>query len=134
MSLSKSYINPARGYTNVVATDSAGVRTILVSGQVGLEEGSREAPSDLGEQAKIAWTNLKTQLAAAGATPDDVVKLNVYIKDLDPDSVRAVGKAQAANFPTEKPPAATWVGVTSLVFPSLAVEIEATAVVPANGD
>lgn len=125
----REFINPSRGFTHVVKVRAAGLETVYVSGQVGWKEGEEAPGADLAEQAEIAWSNLARQLAAAGADNDAVVKLNVYIKNIDPERVRTVGRARGEHFPTARHPAATWVGVTGLVHPQLEVEIEATAVV-----
>lgn len=37
---------------------------------------------DIREQARLALENMKTALAAAGATPNDVVRIIVYFKDM----------------------------------------------------
>ena len=38
-----------------------------------------------------AFRNVETALAAAGLTPADVVKLNYYVVDLDPEKVAQFG-------------------------------------------
>jgi len=127
--MEKEFLNPSRGFTHVVTVRSGDAKTIYVSGQVGWEEGQPAPATDLAEQAAVAFRNLAQQLEAAGASRSDVVKLNVFIKEIDPDKVRVVGRAQAEHFALDPPPAATWVGVTGLVRPQLLVEIEAVAVV-----
>ncbi|MFP6581121.1 MAG: RidA family protein [Candidatus Hydrogenedentota bacterium] len=128
--LTKEFINPSRmGFSNSVAYTSNGVKTIVVAGQVGHD--GKETPEDIGAQADIVFANLVKELEAAGAGVDDVIKLNVYIVNMDRDRSTAVGKAKAKVFTQENQPASTWVGVASLVFPGLLVEIEATAVVEA---
>ncbi len=126
--MEKEFINPTKmGFTNTVAVKAAGVKTIYVSGQVGSGEGG--IPEGLAEQAELAFGNVVKQLEDAGATTEDVIKLNVYIKDMDPAMLRPVGAAHAKYFTHENKPAATWVGVTSLISPQLLLEVEATAVV-----
>ena len=124
MTLEKEYINPMKswGFTNTVTTASNGVKTIHVSGQTGQGDG-HEA------QADAAFKGVVEQLKAAGATPEDVVKLNVYIVNLSQDAVQGVGAAKSKYFTAEDQPASTWVGVTSLVMPQMLVEIEAVAVI-----
>jgi enamine deaminase RidA (YjgF/YER057c/UK114 family) len=69
-------------------------------------------------------------LGAAGLTPADVVKLNYYVVDLDPEKVAQFGAgAVAAKSAGVRMPkaASTMVGVTALVEPGYLVEIEAVA-------
>lgn len=129
--MDKDFINPSKmGFSNTVAVASAGAKVIYVSGQVGYDDG--KTPDDIGEQAEIAFKKLVNELEAAGATVADVVKINVYIVNLDPEKSKAVGAAKAKYFTQENQPASTWVGVTSLIFPNLLIEVEAIAIVEAG--
>ncbi len=129
--MEKEFINPSSmGFTNTVAITSGGAKLVYVSGQVGYADG--KVPDDIGEQADIAFKNLVSELEAAGAKVEDVVKINTYIKELDGEKAKAVGVANAKYFTQENQPASTWIGVTSLIFPNLLVEVEAIAVVEAD--
>lgn len=128
--LKKEFVNPSTmGYSNSVSYTSNGVKTILVSGQVGYD--GKEIPEDIGSQAEIAFTNLIKELHAAGADVSDVIKINTYIVNMDRERSTAVGRAKEKYFTQEDQPASTWIGVASLIIPTLLVEIEATAVVEA---
>jgi len=73
------------------------------------------------------------QLAAAGASMADVIKLNGYIVDIDRDKVNAYSQARNRYIPADAPPpASTLVGVAGLVRDYFLVEVEAVAVVPAS--
>ncbi len=130
-SFEKRYLNPDRGFTHVVEV-RGDHRTIYVSGQIGWVPGAEEPAIGLPEQADQAFANLARHLSDAGASADDVIKLTVYVKDLDPTKIRAIAGAQKKELPTSKLPAATWVGVTSLVHPDLLVEVEAIATVASD--
>ena len=126
--LTKEFINPSSmGFTNVVSVKSGSMKLVYVSGQVGYADGG--IPESIEEQADLAFKNLVSELEAAGVTVADVIKINTYIKDLDRESAGAVGVAKAKYFTQENQPASTWVGVTSLIFPQLLVEVEAIAAV-----
>lgn len=126
--LEKEFINPtSMGFTNTVTVKAAGVKTIYISGQVGTGESG--IPEGLAEQAGLAFKNIVKQLEDAGATTEDVVKLNVYIKNMDSTMLQPIGAAQAKYFTHKNKPASTWVGVTGLVYPQLLLEVEATAVI-----
>lgn len=128
--LSKEFINPSpMKFSQSVAYTANGVKTILISGQVGYDGTS--IPEGIDAQADIAFTNLVNELSDAGATVNDVIKLNTYIVDMDQARATAVGRAKAKHFTQDNQPASTWVGVASLIFPTLLLEIEATAVVEA---
>ena len=64
--LTKEFINPhPMGFTNTVAYTARGIKTIVVSGQVGYADGKFGETFE--EQAEMAHRNLVEQLAAAGA-------------------------------------------------------------------
>ena len=128
--LTKEFINPhPMGFTNTVTYTSGGIKTIIISGQVGYADGKVGATFE--EQADIAHQNIVRELTAAGASVDDLVKINTYVVDLDSTRSKAVQAAKAKYFTQEHQPASTMVGVSALVMKPLLVEIEATAVVEA---
>ena len=121
------YIDPAGGFTQVVATTNDGVKTIFVSGQVGQGDTLRE-------HAESAFAGVVRRLEQAGATPADVVKIRIFVKDFEPAQYPTIAEARLATFPTEDQwPASTMVGVNELFAESLRVEIEAIAVVADPG-
>lgn len=120
--LTKTYINPAQGYSQAVSVTANGVTTIYVSGQVGAGE-------NFEAQFRDAINNLLTTLEHSGATFDDVVKYTTFVVDYQPeylDTFRAVRKELLGD--TDMP-ASTLVGVPTLGLPEWGVEIEAIAVI-----
>lgn len=109
--------------------DIGAQRTIFLSGQASVDEEGRPVhPEDMSAQLEQAMDNLETVLREAGALLSDVVVLNVYTTDVDrffEASGETVGRLAEAGCR----PASTLLGVSSLAYPELLVEIEATAVV-----
>lgn len=128
----KELINPpelhdtSKYYTHVVA--SRAPRTVVVSGQIAVNQ-RREilGRGDLRTQASRAFKNLKTALAAAGATPADVVKINVYIVDYKQADLAILEEAISECFGENRGFASTVVGVKALALDGLLIEVEATA-------
>jgi enamine deaminase RidA (YjgF/YER057c/UK114 family) len=98
---------------------------IWVSGQVGIDANMHPGKG-LTEQARLAFTNLKTVLEAAGASLVDVVELLTFHIDLRGGS--AEFGAVKDEFFTSDYPSWSAVGVTQLALPELLVEIRAVAV------
>ncbi|MDX1333402.1 MAG: RidA family protein [Robiginitalea sp.] len=119
----KTFIDTHDGYSEAVAFVSGGLKTIYVSGQVG------EGP-DLDSQMRSALSNLKEVLGKAGATMDDVVKMNTYIVDYGPQSLETFRGVRRELLGDTEMPASTLVGVESLALPEWLIEIEAIAVMP----
>lgn len=114
-----------RGYSQVVA--ASGQRWIHVAGQGGIAaDGS--VPADLGEQTRLMFEKVRIALAAAGASPKDVVRIIVYIVDLESTNPAPVYAGIREFFPADAKPASTIVGVGALALPGMKVEIDVTAV------
>ena len=126
--LTKEFINPhPMGFTSTVTYTHGGVKTIVISGQVGYADG--KVGETFEEQVDIAHQNVIRELESAGATAADLIKTNTYVVDLDSTRSKAVQAAKAKYFTQEQQPASTMVGVSALVMKPLLVEIEATAVI-----
>ena len=120
------FINPAGGYTQVVTVEDRGVKTVYVSGQVGSGE-------ELRAHAESAFAGVAEQLAAAGASMREVVKIRIYVTDFDPADYGIIADARLAAFPEDAWPVSTMLGVNALAREDFRVEIEATAVVAEPG-
>lgn len=131
--MEKKFINPEalatpRGYTYVVTAQ--GGKMVFVAGQVAFDaKGEVVGRGDLRAQARQTYENLKAALAAAGATPADVVKMNTYVVDYKPEDLAVIREVRSQFFPQENPPASTLVGVQALALDGLLIEVEAIAVV-----
>jgi enamine deaminase RidA (YjgF/YER057c/UK114 family) len=79
------------------------------------------------EQFDIALRNLDACLKAAGGGPEHVVKVTVFLTDVDDRPL--INPARQRYFGQHRP-ASTLVEVSALVLPKLKVEIEAQAVLP----
>lgn len=99
---------------------------IFISGQIARDaEGRIEGDGSMLSQATMALSKIKALLEAAGATMDDVAKLNVYVTDIT--KRLEIGEARRKFFSGDFP-TSTLVQVAALVEPGLLVEIEATAI------
>tara|TARA_B100001750_G_C15497754_1_gene595274 strand:- start:469 stop:888 length:420 start_codon:yes stop_codon:yes gene_type:complete len=126
--LETEFINSSTTFSQVATVSSNGVKTIYVSGQVGIRDG--EIPDSFAEQMDIVFANMVEQLEAAGATMADVIKLTGFIVDMDGERRTAYSEARARYFSDDNPPpASTLIGVSGLVIPVLQVEVEAIAVI-----
>lgn len=97
-----------------------------ISGQVAqAADGSLVGGGDAGEQARQCLRNVDALLRAVGASREDVVKVSVFLTDMED---RAAVAAAREEYFGEHRPAATLVEISALVSPALKVEIEATAV------
>lgn len=113
-------------YTQVIA--ATGSRLVFVAGQVADDaEGNLAGPGDLAAQARQAFANVGRCLAAAGAAPEQVTKITIYVVGHRPEYLPDISTARIAVFGDHKP-AATLVGVQTLAEPGYLIEVEAIAV------
>ena len=118
------------GYTHVV--DMAGpARIIYIARQLALDRsGKMVGVGDFRAQAIQVFENLKSTLAAVGASFNDVVKTNTYVLDMSHRPILREVRDSYLN--KAAPPASTLVGVTALAYPEALIEIEAIALLPAG--
>jgi enamine deaminase RidA (YjgF/YER057c/UK114 family) len=104
-------------------------RLVYISGQVSLNaKGELVGEGDLQAQAAQVYANLKTALAAVGASFNDVVKLNTYVVNLQSEHAAILREIRQTQIPQIPPPASTLVGVTGLARKEFMIEVEAVAV------
>lgn len=100
---------------------------VIISGQASIDEnGDVVGAGDFDAQAEQVFKNIRRTLEAAGSSMDKIIKVNIYLTDMDhfPKIVELRG-----NYFTRPWPADTITGVTALALPELMIEIEATALV-----
>lgn len=104
---------------------------LFVSGIVPVDE-NRElvGGDDVVAQARCVFDNMRAVLAAAGCTFADVVKVVVYLTDVD-DRARINPVRQEVFGDTR--PASTLVEISALVIPGAKVEVECVALIPSTG-
>ncbi len=98
---------------------------IWISGTVGVDADGN-IPDDTVEQFRVAMDNLDQVLRAAGGRPEHIVKVTLYLTDVE-DRQRINPIRQ--EYWGEHRPASTLVGVAALALPGLKIEIEAEAVI-----
>jgi enamine deaminase RidA (YjgF/YER057c/UK114 family) len=121
--IEKEYIEPNEGFSQTVVVKTGNFKTLYISGQIG--DGI-----DLETQTISTFQNLEKQLANCNATFKDVVKMNTYIVNFNPEiDLPVFRKVRKEFLGTENYPASTLVGIQSLGRKEWLIEIEAVAVV-----
>ena len=120
---------PPVGFSHVAV--AAPGRLVFLAGQTAHQADGSLAGSTLAEQFAAAAENVAAALAAAGATPADVVSLQIFTTDVDGyrEQSKAIGAGYRSVFGPHYPPMAL-LGVTRLYDPDSLVELVAVAVIP----
>ena len=115
------------GYSQIV--DVAASRIIFISGQTALDSDGRVVgKSDFAAQATQVFHNLGVALQASGCTAASLVKLTVFLTDMN--NLASYREARNRFFASVTPPAApavTLVEVSKLYGAEFMIEIEAIA-------
>lgn len=113
-------------YTQVVA--ATGSRFVFVAGQVAEDpQGRLLGAGDLAAQARQAFANVGRALAAAGARPDQVARITIYVVGHRPAYLPLISDARVAVFGDHKP-ADVLIGVETLAEPGYLIEVDALAI------
>jgi enamine deaminase RidA (YjgF/YER057c/UK114 family) len=117
---------PQQTYTQVVV--ATGSKLVFVSGQEPEDiNGNLVGRGDLAAQARQVYANLGRALAAAGAGPEQVARITIYVVNYERDQCLAIiEEARKALFGDHKP-ADVVLGVASL-SPGYLIEVDAIAV------
>ena len=128
----KQIINPPelpvpRGFSHGIAIE--GGRLLMLAGQDASDaKGKIVAPGDLLAQYEQVVKNLKAVVEAAGATLQDVVKLNIYVTDRNAyrAQLKPLGEIYRAYFGRHYPAMALF-EVKGLFNPDAMIEMEGVA-------
>ena len=122
----KGLPEPISHYTDVVVAGPG--RTIYVSGCGAIDEsGKLVGRGDITAQTRKTLDNMKLALAAAGATLADVVKVTVYLGNVE--DRQKVNEVRKEYFGAAKP-ASTLIEISRFAIDGMLIEIEAVAVAP----
>ena len=115
------------GYSQIV--EVAASRMIFIAGQTALDaDGNLVGRGDFAAQAQQVFENLATALRASGCTAANLVKLTVFLTDMD--NLASYREARNRFFASVTPraaPAVTLVEVSKLYGADFLIEIEAIA-------
>ena len=126
--MSVEVINPgslSRGsYSHAVVV--TGGRLVFVSGQVSVDGTGKVVGTTFEAQAEQVFANVATVLTAAGARWQDVVKMNVYVRDLTSAKVKLFREIRQRHL-LDHQPASTLVATPGLVHEDMMLEVEVVA-------
>ncbi|MGM0507582.1 MAG: RidA family protein [Fusobacteriota bacterium] len=126
-------INPDN-FTKTVGAYSHGIKVplgeksmIFLTGQIAMDKnGDAVAPDDIKEQTVFIFKNIKRLLKEAGANLKDIVKIQIFLIDMDDFSKITPIRDK---YLSEARPVSTLVEVSGLVKKGCHIEIEATAII-----
>ena len=135
--------DPSRGITalgnkvpavfcDAVRVEAAGCTFLYISGKMALDKNNNLVGRTMREQTTQVLENIKAVLAHEGGTMDDIVRVRVYVTQLDNESLKDIHDVRSKYFTKGKYPASTLVRVDQFVRDGGLIEIDADAVLPAR--
>lgn len=101
---------------------------LFISGKLGVKpDGS--LGRTMREQTQQVLENIRELLQREGATIDDIVRVRVYVTQIDAASLRDIHEVRSKFWTAGKYPASTLVRVDQLVRDGALIEVDADAVV-----
>jgi 2-iminobutanoate/2-iminopropanoate deaminase len=117
---------PTKAYSQGVVIPIGDAELMFVTGQLAQDiDGNVIAPNNTEEQTKVVFSRIEAILGEAGMTFDNVVKAQIFIKDISQSKI--VSAIRDEVFKNSKP-ASTLVEVSGFVKEGCMIEIEVTAV------
>jgi 2-iminobutanoate/2-iminopropanoate deaminase len=119
-------LKPIRPYYSQAVKVQGATAQIFVAGQTWDPKIGGAAREDAAAQMEFALKGMKAVLEASGAKMEDVVKVTVYVRNIE--DLDKIAGARIKYF-GKSPPASTIVEVSKLYHPDLLIEIDAIATI-----
>ena len=105
---------------------------LFISGKVGLKADNTLAGRTMREQTQQTLENIREILTREGGTMDDIVRVRVYVTQVDALSLRDIHDVRSRFWTEGKYPASTLVRVDQLIRDGALIEIDADAVIASS--
>jgi enamine deaminase RidA (YjgF/YER057c/UK114 family) len=105
---------------------------LFISGKVGMKSDNTLAGRTMREQTQQTLENIREILTREGGTMDDIVRVRVYVTQVDALSLRDIHDVRSKFWTEGKYPASTLVRVDQLIRDGALIEIDADAVIAAS--
>ena len=121
----KSLRIPTKAYSQGIVIPLGDAELMYVTGQLSQDaDGNVVAPNDTEAQAKVVFSRIEEILKVGGMTMDNVVKIQIFIKDITESKLVSVLRDEV--FKNAKP-VSTLVEISGFIKEDCTIEIETTA-------
>jgi enamine deaminase RidA (YjgF/YER057c/UK114 family) len=138
--LKKYYLTPATlpdwstYFSQVAVVEKNGIKMIYLAGQVGVDpQKNLVGNGTLRDQIEQTFRNLQIALESVEATIADIIKMNIYVVNYQPEDAEIIGEVLKQYFSMGQLPAMSLMGVQALAEERFLVEIDAEAVIEGDG-
>jgi reactive intermediate/imine deaminase len=121
-------IRQPNGHFSQATVIEARGKLVFISGMTSRRpDGTIAGIGDIEAQTKQVCENIKAAVEAAGGTMDDIVRVDVYVRNME--HFEKIHKVRREYFKAPAP-ASTMVEITKMTSPEYLIEINAIAVLP----
>jgi enamine deaminase RidA (YjgF/YER057c/UK114 family) len=116
-------------FSDAVRVDLPDCAMLYISGVVGIDQEGKLTDRTIKGQTRQVLENIKRVLDHEGGTIDDIVRVRVYVTQIDQQSIRDIHEVRSTYFTPGRYPASTLVRVDQLIRDGALIEIDADAVI-----
>jgi enamine deaminase RidA (YjgF/YER057c/UK114 family) len=116
-------------YSDAVRVDLQECTLLYISGMIGVDETGAVVDRTIKGQTRQVLENIKRVLDHEGGGFDDIVRVRVYVTQIDAQSIRDIHEVRSTYFTLGRYPASTLVRVDQLIRDGALIEIDADAVI-----
>ena len=114
------------GISSAVVVENG--KLMFLSGHVPVNKEGAVSSADLETQLDQVFKNLNDTLREAGATPRDLVRITIYVRNFHTGQLPVIRRSRDRFINQEQPPASALIGVATLFHPDVLVEVDGIAV------
>lgn len=116
-------------FSDAVKVEFGDCIMLFISGKLATDENHRLIKGAMREQTRCVLDNIKMVVEREGGKMDDIVRIRIYVTQLDSQALREIHEVRAEYFCEGKYPASTLVKVSELVRDGALIEIDADAII-----
>ena len=115
-------------FCDAVRVELADAILIYISGATPIDDNGKLIGDTMLEQTRQVLRRIKRVLDDQGANFEDVVRVRVFVTDINPKALQQVHQARNEVFPSHARPASTLVQISGIIREGGMIEIEADVV------
>lgn len=116
-------------FSDAVRIETADCVFLYISGATPIDDAGKLVGRTMKEQTRQVLERIKRVIEHQGGTMTDIVRVRVYVTELNETNLREIHEARNEYFPADQRPASTLLGIDSIIRQGGMIEIDADAVI-----
>lgn len=119
----------AAAFCDAVRIETADCVFLYISGATPIDDDGNLVGRTMKEQTRQVLERLKRVVEHEGGRMTDIVRVRVFVTELNETNLREIHEARNEYFPPDQRPASTLLGISSIIREGGMIEIDADAVI-----